>query len=205
MKTLSLEFSSAQRSVAVAELGSDVEINVLGFSAEMGGCSTRAFELIEDALGQAKIEREEIGCLVVGRGPGSYTGIRAAIAIAQGWQLGRPTKVLGLSSVEAMAAEARRLGLFGRVHVIVDAQRSEFYLAGYEIDANAWREISPLKIVSKSFVVSLSDAHEILIGPERWPDFPSARQIFPRADALAGLAVRETNFLLAEKLEPLYL
>ena len=48
--------------------------------------------------------REAIEAIAVGLGPGSYTGIRAAIALAQGWQLAREVKTLGVSSVAAMAA-----------------------------------------------------------------------------------------------------
>jgi tRNA threonylcarbamoyl adenosine modification protein YeaZ len=207
MKMLALEFSSAQRSVAVAVAGPVPESRpaVPGFSSEMGGRSTRAFGLIETALEQAKIQREEIECLVVGRGPGSYTGIRAAIAIVQGWQLGRPINVLGLSSAVAIAAEAQRRGISGHVHVIIDAQRSEFYLAGYEIDANGSRETAPLRIVSKDAIEALGRAGEILVGPELWPDIPGVRQIFPRADALARLAMGGKDFINAEKLEPIYL
>ena len=66
-----------------------------------------AFGLIETALGQAQIEREQIDCLAVGLGPGSYTGIRAAISIAQAWQLARNVRVLGVGSVECFALQAQ--------------------------------------------------------------------------------------------------
>ena len=52
--------------------------------------------MIESALAEAKIEREQIEVIAVGLGPGSYTGIRAAISVAQGWQLARGVKLLGV-------------------------------------------------------------------------------------------------------------
>jgi tRNA threonylcarbamoyl adenosine modification protein YeaZ len=64
--------------------------------------------LVEEALRQARCEREEIETIAVGLGPGSYTGIRGAIALAQGWQLGRGVNVIGLSSVECLAAGAEQ-------------------------------------------------------------------------------------------------
>jgi len=76
---LALEFSSSQRSVAVARAG-----RVLAETSEAGGRETHAFGMIEKVLAAAKIGRAEIECLAVGLGPGSYTGIRVALSIAQG-------------------------------------------------------------------------------------------------------------------------
>ena len=91
MKILAVEFSSEQRSVAVVERAG-ATVHVRGAAREIGGRNAHAVALIEEALQQAKIEREEIECIAVGLGPGSYTGIRAAIALAQGWQLARAVK-----------------------------------------------------------------------------------------------------------------
>ena len=49
-----------------------------------------AFGLVEDALRQAQLDRAQIECLAIGLGPGSYNGMRLAIAVAQGWQLASP-------------------------------------------------------------------------------------------------------------------
>jgi tRNA threonylcarbamoyladenosine biosynthesis protein TsaB len=172
---------------------------------EAGGRGTNAFAMIERTLAETKIEREQIDVLVVGLGPGSYTGIRAAISLAQGWQLARGVKLLGVNSAEAIAAQMRAEKTHGRVNVVIDAQRNEFYLAAYEVAPDGWREISPLTILTKAEVQSQVDAGEILIGPEvtRW--FPGGRVIFPRAAALAELAARRSDFTPGEKLEPIYL
>ena len=71
---------------------------------ETGGHGANAFGMIEQVLAEAKIEREQVDVLAVGLGPGSYTGIRAAISMAQGWQLARGVKLLGVGSVECLAA-----------------------------------------------------------------------------------------------------
>ena len=77
--------------------------------------------------------------IAVGLGPGSYTGIRVAISMAQGWQLARGVKLLGVSSAECLAAQAQAEKIFGRVNVVIDAQRNEFYLATYEISPRGWQ------------------------------------------------------------------
>jgi tRNA threonylcarbamoyladenosine biosynthesis protein TsaB len=200
MTILALEFSSPQRSVAIARDGI-----VLFEAAETGGRNTAAFGMIEKVLAAAKIRREQIGALCIGLGPGSYTGIRAAISIAQGWQLAREIKLLGVSSVSAIAAQAQAEKIFGRVNLVVDAQRNEFYLAAFEISADGWREISPLKIVPLAEVRSRADAGEILAGPEAEKWFANGRIIFPRAAVLAKLAAGRNDFVAGEKLEPVYL
>src|SRR5437899_280480 len=114
MRVLALEFSSPLASVAVVQTpGQPCEASH-GVGREViatevtrpGGRGADALGIIEDALRQAQLEREEVTCLAVGLGPGSYSGIRSAIAIAQGWQLARGVKLLGLSSADALAAEA---------------------------------------------------------------------------------------------------
>jgi tRNA threonylcarbamoyladenosine biosynthesis protein TsaB len=200
MTILAFEFSSPQRSVAIARDGI-----VLAKAVETGGRNTAAFGMIEKVLAEAKIRREQIDALCIGLGPGSYTGIRAAISIAQGWQLAREIKLLGISSAEAIAAQARAENIFGRVNVVIDAQRNEFYLASFEISADGWREIEPLKIVTLAEIKRRADADEILAGPEVENWFTNGRTIFPRAAVLAKLATSRNDFVEGEKLKPVYL
>ena len=104
MKILALEFSSGQRSVAVLSSSGVSEV------VESGGRNTNAIGMIDAALRDAKVDREQIECLALGIGPGSYTGIRVAIALAQGWQLARGVRLLGISGAESIAAQARTDG-----------------------------------------------------------------------------------------------
>ncbi len=226
MTILAFEFSSLQRSVAVLD-ATEASASSLPqvIPAPRDKCppairpSQRFAEVVEagrgnimkplgmvaEALLQAGLEREQIGCLVVGLGPGSYTGIRAAIALAQGWQLGRGTKLLGVSSAACAAAQAQADGLRGKASVVIDAQRGEFYLAGYELNADSWRETAPLRLATLTEVREREQAGETLIGPEvaRW--FPSGKMVFPRAAMLGKLALDCTDFIAGEKLEPIYL
>jgi tRNA threonylcarbamoyl adenosine modification protein YeaZ len=160
---------------------------------------------VEDALRQAQLERAQIECLVVGLGPGSYNGIRLAIALAQGWQLARPVKLLGISTAECLAAEARAEGIFGRVQVVIDAQRGEFYLAGYDLSAEMSREIEPLRLATLPEVQACHQAGGIIIGPEVTNWFPGSRVLLPRATTLGRLVQGRTEFVPGEKLEPIYL
>ncbi len=208
MKILALEFSSPQRSVAALEGPAEPTPLRLGEVVETGARSLNALGMVEDALREAQLEREQIECLAVGLGPGSYTGIRAAIALAQGWQLASVQgviKLLGISSVECLAAQAQAEGLLGRVTVAVDAQRNECYLAEYEIDASGRREVEPLRLASLVEVQARAQAGGLLIGPEVRNWFPTGRVIFPRAAVLGQLALGRSDFVAGEQLEPIYL
>jgi tRNA threonylcarbamoyladenosine biosynthesis protein TsaB len=202
MKILALEFSSPQRSVAVFDPGAGAVAEVVDTTT---GYAMRPFAMIESALRQAGLEREQIECVAVGLGPGSYNGIRAAIALAQGWQLARGTKMCGVSSAECVAAQAAEDGLTRAFNVVIDAQRREFYLAEYEIAAGSAQEVSSLRIVTTEAIRHREQAGETMVGPEvtRW--FPGGRLAFPRAAVLARLASERADSIPGEKLEPIYL
>ena len=80
MKILALELSTSRRSAAVWDPAS----GRVGVAYENGGRNSRPVALVEAALREAGAERQEVSVLAVGLGPGSYTGIRIAIALAQG-------------------------------------------------------------------------------------------------------------------------
>lgn len=230
MKILALEFSSPQRSVAVVESSERTPIS-LSEVIESNAVGGRAVGMIAEALSQAGLEREKIEVVVVGLGPGSYVGIRSAIALAQGWQLasglGVPSrmqdgqsgrkvsteqprqsggvKLLGLSSAECLAAQAHADGLRGRLQVVIDAQRNEFYLAGYDLGSSGWREIEPLRLATQAEVEAHRAGDEAVLGPEVARRFPGSRVMFPRAAILAQLALTRTDFVSSEKLAPIYL
>ncbi|MDE3068329.1 MAG: tRNA (adenosine(37)-N6)-threonylcarbamoyltransferase complex dimerization subunit type 1 TsaB [Verrucomicrobiota bacterium] len=214
MMILALEFSSAQRSVAVwksapggppAAAGRAGRIPQIYETIQTNEQGTKALEMIETVLAEGGIEREKINVVAVGLGPGSYTGVRAAISIAQGWQLARGVRLLGVSSMECLAAEAQAEKISGRVNVVVDAQRNEIYFAAYEISSGNRREIMPLSILSPATVQRWTDANEIFIGPEATHWFPDGWRVFPRAATLARLAAARTDSAPGETLEPIYL
>ena len=207
MKILALEFSSPHRSVAVIQ--SAVDDPAAAGSAyeavESAPRTSNALGLVEEVLRAARLERGQMDCLAVGLGPGSYAGIRSAIALAQGWQLASGAKLLGLSSADCLAAEAQAEGLLGLVHVVIDAQRNEFYLASYDIGAAGWRVVEPLRLTSLAEVQSRTQAGGAVIGPEVTKWFSSGRLIYPRAATLGRLGQGQTGYVPGESLAPIYL
>jgi len=195
MTILALEFSSEQRSVALARDG-----QVLAEAVETGGYRvTNAFALIRQVLAQAGLAPAAVEVIAVGVGPGSYTGIRAAIAVAQGWQLARGVQLLGVSSAECLAAQAQAAQIFGRVNVVLDAQRGEFYLATWELSPLGRQELAPLAIVAAAGVASRKAAGEMCVGPA------ADRVLFPSATMVARLAADRVDFVPGDQLMPIYL
>jgi tRNA threonylcarbamoyladenosine biosynthesis protein TsaB len=197
MKILALEFSSERRSVAVC-----VDGPVLGQAEETGGRTANSFALVEKSLAQAGLEREQIECIAVGLGPGSYAGIRSAIALAQGWQVARSVHLIGIGSVECLAM---RVLANGRVNFLIDAQRNEFYFAAYEMNPKSWRLLEPLCLLNLNEVRRRSAEGTTVIPPELLPIFPGGRVLLPDAAALGMLASQRRDFVSGDKLEPIYL
>ena len=200
MKILAIEFSSERRSVAVVADGF-----VRARAEETGGRNARAFSLIERALAEASLPRESIDCLAVGLGHGSYAGIRAAIALAQGWQLARGVRLLGLSTVDCLAAQAHADGWRGRVTILLDAQRNEFYLAAYDLDSEGPRNVELLRLANLEQARDATRTGEVIGSPELLKLFPHGRVLHPDAATLGRLAEGRTDFTAGERLEPIYL
>jgi len=208
MKILAIEFSSDRRSVAFVEARPDGSVRSAGEVVRVGGRATPALAMIAEVLAQAGVGRAAVECVAVGLGPGSYHGIRAGIALAQGWQLARGTQLLGLSSVEVIAAQAHADGLRGRLTIVVDAQHGDLYLADFELGASAWRPIQPLRIAPAVELGTTADANRLVVGPEVTLWVPRGQVVHPRAGMLGRLAAaRRTqgSFAAGEALAPIYL
>ena len=102
MKLLALEFSTEAASLALLEDGRAVA------SAAVDAGHRRSqglFAAAEDLLKRAGWALSDVGAFAVGRGPGSYTGLRASLTAANGWALPCGKPVWTVSSGAALAAE----------------------------------------------------------------------------------------------------
>lgn len=203
MAILALEFSSEHRSVAVL----DPTTGRAAEAVQTEGRATDAFGLIEETLSRAALLREDVCRVVVGLGPGSYTGIRQAIAIAQGWQFATGAEVAGFSSVEALANALQAAGRRGVCRLVVDAQRGEFYLARWRFGSAGPVEESPLRIVSRETVLAGLEPGELIVGPcaERFAGAAPTETAHPPAALLARLGATQPDSIDAAGLEPIYL
>ena len=89
--------------------------------------NTRLLECVDAVLGEAGVSRGEIACVACGRGPGSFTGVRIAMATAKGIASALHVGLIGLSTLDAAAWGAWERGARGEVLVAADAMRREIY------------------------------------------------------------------------------
>jgi tRNA threonylcarbamoyl adenosine modification protein YeaZ len=119
MSTLAIDTSAARTSVVIMENG-----QVL-FSQSREGAMTHGPALPE--LVQLAIKDRQIDEVLVGMGPGPYTGLRVGITFAQTFAWARNIPVRGFCSLDAIAAQVSDTDFI----VTIDARRKEVYWARY--------------------------------------------------------------------------
>lgn len=127
MRILGLETTSPHCSVALIEGERVVAfVQTLPPSAR----AENTLETIDRALKDASWERSSLARIAVGIGPGSFTGVRVGIAIAEGISTGLGIPLIGIGSLKAMAAAAPASDPRLRCPVL-DARRNELFVAAY--------------------------------------------------------------------------
>jgi tRNA threonylcarbamoyladenosine biosynthesis protein TsaB len=140
LKLLAFDTSTETMSVAVSRPGAGP---VLSCEAAGGPqASAGLIPAIQRLLAQAGLQLPELDAIAFGRGPGSFTGLRTACAVAQGLGFGAGVPVLALDTLLAMAEDAHaRCGLLQFVTVL-DARMGEVYAAAYRREDSGWRTVS---------------------------------------------------------------
>jgi tRNA threonylcarbamoyl adenosine modification protein YeaZ len=205
MKILAFEFSSNHRSVAAVEGEGAGGFHVLAEAAEAATRQTPAFRLADDVLARADWAKSEVECMAVCLGPGSYTGIRISLAIAQGWQLMIGGKVCGVDAPSCLAEQLWRAGERGGVVLAIDAMRGEFYAAEFQLEEVGWKQLDELRITTKVEMEAYQAAGKRVCGPDLQKVFPTARPLYASASIVAELAAKRGEFKAANELEPIYL
>ncbi|MGA0707638.1 MAG: tRNA (adenosine(37)-N6)-threonylcarbamoyltransferase complex dimerization subunit type 1 TsaB [Steroidobacteraceae bacterium] len=126
---LALDSATEACSVAVV-MGAEV----LASRHEMvgRGHANRLLPMVEEVLAQAGLSLAELGGIAFGKGPGSFTGVRVALSVAQGLAYGAGVQLLPVSGLQALALRAHALHGATAVLACLDARMGEVYVAGYE-------------------------------------------------------------------------
>ncbi len=140
-----LAFDTANEVIAIG-LGvlhaESLEVEVIA-SAEASAhraSNTQLLPRIDALLAEQGVARGELACIVVGRGPGSFTGVRIAMATAKGVASALGVGLVGVSSLDAVAWNAQAAGVRGPLAVVADAMRKEVYPVRYQLtDEDACR------------------------------------------------------------------
>lgn len=132
MKILAIECSTEVLSVAVYQGGEVHQREAPG--GERHGDHLLA--LIDAVLADAGISRLDLGAVAFGRGPGAFTGVRMAVAAAQGIAYGLDIPAVPVSSLAALAQEAYGRGAAPPLLSLLDARMGEVYAGGFDVDAD---------------------------------------------------------------------
>jgi tRNA threonylcarbamoyl adenosine modification protein YeaZ len=119
-KVLAIDTSTSRTSVAIIENGAVL------YSGFRDGATAHGPSL--PALVQEGLAVSDVDQVVVGMGPGPFTGLRVGIAFAQSFALAREIPVRGICSLDAIATQIKEDDFI----ITVDARRKEVYWARYK-------------------------------------------------------------------------
>lgn len=193
---LAIETSAARGSMALYSNGQALDVR--DFDSDRSHNSV-LFGPLREMLRKAP----PLDFIVVGTGPGSYSGVRVGIAAGMGISLAKNVPLLGLPSICAIAEAFSQ----ERYAVTGDARRGSWWYA----------EVVSGRLTAPPIV---DTREEIEILTSRWPGqlftpdttsppFCQAMSVRPRADVLAcragGLSIESLQRLISQPVEPVYL
>ncbi len=144
MKLLALDTATEVMAVALVVDGQDV----LGLNLPGGAlASQHLIPQIMALLDRRGLTVHDLDAIAFGRGPGAFTGLRTAVAVAQGLAFGADKPVLPLDSLLLVADDARQDSRYQAdlpCWVLVDARMDQLYAAAYRQGASGWQtEVAP--------------------------------------------------------------
>lgn len=188
MKTLGLEMSTAQGSIAWRENGAALFDCQFPADRKHSGAFFQNVQLCLERFGRP--ER-----VVIGLGPGSYAGVRIAIATAIGLRPATKARLVGIPSICALEVAASSYCVIG------DARRQSFFFAKIE---DGRLTAGPILESSAELAERISELTLPIYTSEPLPQFPVAKLAFPCAGRLIEVAGRHPGEIDGA-LEPIYL
>lgn len=98
--------------------------------------SLQLLPMVDEVLKEASIKLAQCDGLIFGRGPGSFTGVRIGVGVAQGLAFAAGLPVVGVSSLQAMAQLAFAKQQQTQVFAVIDARMNEVYNGYFVLDEN---------------------------------------------------------------------
>jgi tRNA threonylcarbamoyl adenosine modification protein YeaZ len=186
--TLALDTSTTHGSVALLDEG-ELRLDER-FTADRSHSAT-LFPL----LVRARALAPRIDQIAVGLGPGSYAGVRIAIAAALGFEIGLGARLVGLPSVAALETTERAYLAVG------DARRGTFYFTRVEDGVC----VEGPRLMNEAELREALRGTAAVLGSAPLPGFPQVQLAWPSAARLARLAADGRGVIATGEFEPIYL
>lgn len=178
-RILAIETATAACSVAIVEGERQWE----RFEVIPQGHTQRIFSMIREVLAEGGYALDDMEAIAVSRGPGSFTGVRIGIGVAQGLGYGLGKPVYPISTLAALAYQGREKeedqAQEQLVCVLLDARMQEYYGAIYRVGAKGVEMIAPEQVLPYAVWREKGE----MIPMMRWVE-----NTLPRASAIAALA-----------------
>ncbi|WP_378945143.1 tRNA (adenosine(37)-N6)-threonylcarbamoyltransferase complex dimerization subunit type 1 TsaB [Mesorhizobium sp. ANAO-SY3R2] len=114
------------------------------------GHAEHLMAVIDEALAEAGVGYAELGLVAVSTGPGSFTGVRVGVSAVRGLSLALKIPAVGVTTLEALAAETRAALGPRTVLAALDAGRGEIHAALYDENGAALREPAVLTLAESA-------------------------------------------------------
>ena len=161
---LAFDTSTEQLSIGVQH-GAHTDVRTLAGGAQ---ASATLIPTAMAMLAQAGLTLRQLDAIVFGRGPGSFTGLRTACAVAQGLAFGADVPVLPVDTLLAVAEEARAQAGVAEapltVLAVLDARMAEVYSAVYDWDGMHWQARGDWQVGAPERVQRPEGARVLLAG-----------------------------------------
>lgn len=186
--------------------------------------SLQLLPMVDSLLNEANIKLTDLDGLIFGRGPGSFTGVRIGVGVAQGLAFAADLPVVGVSSLQAMAQIAFEKYQQTKVLAAIDARMSEVYNGYFELDehnimqAKCSEAVTPPELLAQHLTdVGISTNPSYAVGTG-WDAYKahlsklkanegSPEVLFPTAEAMliiGKVALENGEGVSAEHAQPSY-
>lgn len=161
MKILHIETSSKNCSVAISD--GEKLLCVCEEVSENYKQSESLHTFVKWALEGAKIELNELDAVCLGKGPGSYTGLRIGASSAKGFCFGLNIPLLAVNSLESLIFPFLNKG-YDFIIPLIDARRMEVYCAVFDGNSGEMLTKTEAKILEENSFQKFDEKNVIFVG-----------------------------------------